>query len=335
MPTLVQLNFIVVLMLSACVNPQEKSTCASFQERIKSTYNFLPSQLNDKQREEKSAAMDKFWEEVKTNKVQSLPCLRQALADDKADPWFKFDGSNLLVSVDPSEDSKKIQIRNFGSANLDDVDLRVWVSTLAQRGYEGFDISNAAERWLNYPNARYFLPEHGAYEINASLGALILYGSMDEALATPALLRVINQPAHPGREIALEILLHENTLESLDALQRLDLSTLSSHARGLVEKEITRPDLFEPRQKPKTSRKQFLDAFQALLSGDSQPFFQLVSEVPDGERDVVATLTPDDLTLVRKVRRLMISRGNQHMIEYYDSFTRIIRTIIHNITKVR
>jgi hypothetical protein len=69
-----------------------------------------------------------------------------------------------------------------------------------------------------------------------------------------------------------------------------------------------------------------------LLNNDSGLFFDLVDRVPDGEKDVVATLTQEDLPLVRKVRRRMISAGNQHAIEYYASFTKIIRTMMFKNT---
>ena len=257
-----------------------------------------------------------------------IPCLRQALEDPKADPWFRFDGSNLLVSLEPSESSKSLQVRSLANTNLEDVDLGVWVSTLAVRGYEGFDTSVAAERWLSYPTARYFLPQHGAYEVNVITGALFLFGSMDESFATPALLRIVNNSEHPSRELALAILLSQVTPESLQALKKIDISNLSSKSRTVVEKELKHPDLLEPRSKPKTTRPEFIEAFEALLKGNPRLFLDLVSKVPDGEKDVVATLSQDDLPLVRKVRRRLIAGGSPHMIEYYESFTKIIRTIM-------
>ena len=55
---------------------------------------------------------------------------------------------------------------------------------------------------------------------------------------------------------------------------------------------------------------------------------ELVSKVPDGEKDVVAVLKPEDLPLVRKVRRMIIAKGNQHAIEYYNSFTEILMAFV-------
>jgi hypothetical protein len=315
--------------VSSLVHAQDKDTCSEFQQTIDSTYNFRPALLaNEAERNRKSAAMDKVWEGVKGNPTGLLVCLRRALEDPKADAWFRFDGSNLLVSLDDSRTAKELQIKSYAASNLEDVDLRLWVATLARRGVEGFDVSAAGERWLAYPRARYFLPEHGGYEVNVAAGALFIFGSMDETQATPALLRVISQSNHPGREAALAILLNENTRESLSSLKQLDVSSFSAKARNIIRDELDHPNLFQPRSIPKTSRKEFLDAFNAWLNGNPDPFLDLVAKVPDGERDVVATMTAEDLPLVRMVRRRMISVGNQHAIEFYESFTRIIKTIV-------
>jgi hypothetical protein len=308
---------------------QTRDSCADLNQTIKITYNFRPALLaNDAERNQKSAAMDKVWNSVKASPSELLPCLRQALDDPQADAWFRFDGSNLLVSLDPSEASKKLQIKSYVASNLDDVDLRLWVTTLARRGVEGFDVSEAGERWLMYPKARYFLPEHGAYEVKAFEGGLFIFGSMDEAQAVPALIRIVNQVGHPGRELALAILVNENTPESRRALKELDLSSFSSKARNVIRDELDHPKIFQPRSKPKTTRQEFLRAFNGLLTGDFRLFFDLVDKVPDGEKDVVAAMTREDLPLVRKVRRRMIAGGTQHAIEFYDSFTQIIRTMV-------
>jgi hypothetical protein len=151
---------------------------------------------------------------------------------------------------------------------------------------------------------------------------------MDEALATPALLKIVLDKSHPGRETALWALMNQATPESLQALKGINKDDFSGKAQSSLKALLTGPQLFEPRAKPKTSRQEFVNAFEKLLQGDSAPFVELTLKVPDGEKDVVAVLTRDDLPLVRKVRRLIISAGNQHSIEYYNSFTTILMTLV-------
>jgi hypothetical protein len=321
-------SFVFAVAFPLLVFCQAQKPCANFDKSVKATYDFRPARLADSERDNKSAAMDRFWEAVKANQDALLPCLKQSLEDPNADPWFRFDGSNLLVSLDPSASSKELQIKNYAATNLDDVDLRVWVGTLARLGAEGFDVSAPGERWLAYPKATYYLPEHGVVQVDKLLGAIFIFGSMDETLATPSLLKIAGLPEHPGRDQAISLLLMQATPEAIAGLKALNQEKLSSGAKSTLREHLTHPILFKARPKPKTSREQFLRAFNDAVRGDWKYFLQLVSEVPDGEKDVVATLKPEDIPLVRKVRRAMIARANQHAAEYYVSFTQILMTMI-------
>jgi hypothetical protein len=318
---------LLIFALPTIAVAQTRESCATFQSLVKTTYNFRPSKLSDPERESKVAAMDKVWSMATTNPKELLPCLRTMLENPNADPWFRFDGSNLLVELDPSPESKTIQIRNYTNVDLDDVHPQVWVETLARRGTEGFDVSEAGNRWLTYPKAQYFLPRHGAYEVKAFEGALFIYGSMDESQATPALLRIVREANSPAREPALWILMSQATPESLRSLKQIDATSFSAKAQKSLQALLTKPELITPRAKPKTTREEFLQAFQGIVDGKWDKFFDLVSQVPDGEKDVVAVLKPEDLPLVRKVRRMVIANANPHAIEYYHSFTSILMTM--------
>lgn len=320
----------VLCISSDSVLAKAEDSCADFERTIKATYNFRPALLTEPERDQKVAAMDAVWETVKSDRARLLPCLRKALEDTQADAWFRFDGSNLLVSLDPSNSSKILLIKNYTASNLDDVDLRLWVSNLAHLGAADFDVSAAGDRWLSYSKARYFLPEHGAYEVKRFQGALFIFGSMEESQATPALFKIVSKPDHPGREDALLLLINEATPESLRALKQIHPSGFSADARKRLKGVLEQPKLIEKRAKPKTSREEFLQAFKAMVNGNSRPFLDLVSEVPDGERDVVTALGRDDLPLVHKVRRLIVSNSNPHAIEFYDTFTDILRTMTRN-----
>jgi hypothetical protein len=318
---------LLIMTLPLIAVAQEKESCVTFQALIKRTYYFKPSKLSDSERDAKVVAMDKVWDMAKASPKELLPCLRAAIENPGADQWFRFDGSNLLVELDPSPESKAIQVRNYTNVDLADVHPQVWVETLAQRGAEGLDVSEAGNRWLTNPNAQYFLPRHGTFEVKAFHGALFIYGSMDESQATPALLKIVSQANHPGREHALWILMNQATPESLRVLKQIDASGFSAKAQNSLRVLLNKPELIAPRAKPKTSRGEFLKAFQGIARGDWDTFFRLVSQVPDGEKDVVAVLKPEDVPLVRKVRRLVIAQANPHAIEFYNSFTGILLTM--------
>ena len=322
------LALLLPLTLTTQSVPGGQNTCRQFQRAVKETYDFKPSRLSATQRKTKAAAMDRVWELAKGNPVAFVPCLRAELNDPQSDQWFRFDGSNLLVMLDPSPESKAEQNRQHTAVDLQDVDLRVWVSVLAQLGAEGFDVSEAGSRWLSYPEAEYYLPEHGAFKVDTLLGAIFIFGSMDETQATPALLRIAGTVGHTGRYNALSLLLMQATPEAIRGLQSVKQDGLAPDSLAKIRAHLRQPILIELRETPKTSRAQFLKAFNDAAKGDWDYFFRLVKEVPDGEKDVVATLKAEDAAVVRKARRLMIARTNQHAAEYYVTFTQILMTLV-------
>ena len=307
---------------------QSQSSCQGLTTRIRATYGFRPAQLSDQEQRVHAAALDTFWNVVKANRQTLLPCLRTSLTTPPDSGLFLVDGSNLLLTLDSSPAAKAIQVRAYSAARLDDVDLSVWVETLAQRGVDGFDVSTAANRWLHYPDAHYYLPEHGAYEVRRLEGALYLYGSMPESVATPALIRLVTSMQDPARQDALYLLLNQATPEALRALRALSPLSFSDTARAALEEFLRKPPLFERRPgRPLASRTDFLRVFHSLLAGDWSPFLDLADSVSDGERDVVTVMQKEDLPVLREVRRHVIAAANQHGTAYYDSFTRILWTL--------
>ncbi len=302
--------------------------CDSFQQTIKSTYNFKPALFNDADRHAASLKLDAFWNQVRQSRATLVPCLRQALKQDHSTSFFAIDGSMLLVNIDPSGASKALQVRKFVEADLDGSDLEHWVKTMALRGVEGFDTSAAGAKWLSYPKAKYNLSLHGGFPVDSFLGAVFIFGSMDEELATPVLARIANQVGHPHREDAIAILSSQATVASLRALKEINPNGLSAAARKTLTEIIEKPYLLKPRAQPRLTREENLRAFQGIVDGDYGPFREMVMKSPDGEVDAVATLRPEDIPLLRRARRASISRCNQHAVSDYASFTAILWSLV-------
>jgi hypothetical protein len=300
--------------------------CDQFEQTIRNTYNFNPALMASGQMQTQSGKLDVFWTQVRQSRTTLLPCLRKALKEDSSSSFFGIDGSMLLVDIDPSRASKALQVKKFISANLDGVDLEYWVHTMARRGVEGFDTSEAGAKWLSYPKARYQLSLHGGYPVNSFIGAVFIFGSMEEEFATPVLLRLVNEVGRPRdqRESALAILESQATHASLQALKQVNTSGLSADAGEGIRGLIDNPKLLKPRAHPKLTREEQLSAFQGIINGDYSAFRAMVMKAPDGEVDAVAMLRAEDIPLVRQARRASISRCNQHAISDYASFTQIL-----------
>jgi len=319
---------VLASLLAIPAGAQQNDACTEFNQLVAKTYNFDALKLTDDEKLAKEGELDRFWTTVQAKKKEYLPCLRAAVADEKSNAFFRYNGSNLLVELDPSLDSKKLQVEIYTQTDLDIVGTQRWVSTLTQRGIDGLDVSQAALRWLSDPEAVYDLPEHGGFEVGPFDGALFLYGSMDEAITTPALLKILEQENHPLREAALALLMRQATPQAIEAMKQVKMTGISPQLQEAVTAMLKEREFIEPRAKPETTRAEFIQAFNAILKGDTSKFSKLVREVPDGERDAVAVLLPEDLPLVRKVRRQFVSGGTPHSISYYDEFTSIIMMLV-------
>jgi hypothetical protein len=298
--------------------------CDSFQNTIKSTYNFNPARMNDAEVKVQSERLDVFWNQVRQSRATLVPCLRKALKEFASDGFFAIDGSMLLVDVDPSRASKALQVRKFIEANLDGTSLEYWVKTMARRGVEGFDTSAAGAKWLSYPKAKYNLAMHGGFPVDSFIGAVFIFGSMEEDLATPTLLRIVNDVAHPHRDDALAILMSQATPASLRALKEVNAAGFPEGTDKSIRELLENPNLLKPRARPKLTRAEQLVAFQGIIDGNYSAFREMVMKAPDGEVDAVATLLPEDIPLLRRARRASISRCNQHALSDYASFTKIL-----------
>jgi len=302
--------------------------CDTFQQEIGRTYNFNPAGMSDSQREVQSNRLDAFWSKVRQSRATLVPCLRKALNEERSDSFFNIDGSMLLVDVDPSRASKALQVRNFIKANLDGTDLEYWVKTMARRGVEGFDTSEAGAKWLAYPKAKYKDSVHGGFPVGSFFGAVFIFGSMDEDLAAPVLLRIVNQLDHPHRDDALAILMSQATSASMNALRQVNTAGFPRGTTEGIRELLEDPNVLKPRAKPKLTREEQLIAFQGIVDGNYGPFREMVMKAPDGEADAVATLLPEDIPLVRRARRASISRCNQHAVSDYGSFTKILWALV-------
>jgi hypothetical protein len=318
---------LVLFPFAVLAGPTGSNDCAAFKAQLQHTYGFRPSQLSAAAQESKTQEMDAVWRGV--SKSRSLAaCLKLALAEPTEDTFFLFDGSQLLVSVDRSREAKESLLQASARVSLDDVDLRSWVATASMLGLEGLDTSVLGKSWLAYPNAGYSLPDHGGYQVDRGNGAMFIFGALDERFATPALVDICRNASGGAKEIAAWLLMSQATPDALTAVARLNTSGLSDGALASRKALMEQPDLIAPREHPRTTRAEFLKAFSALVSGNKELFNRLVETVPDGERDLVSVSTPEDLDLIRRVRRYLIAKNNQHAIEEYNQFSQIIMTLV-------
>ena len=326
----ITVSLILLILLCGIDAFPQKDKCVELQKLIDKTYNFKPSKLNEQEQTAKSAEMDIVWNKVKSDKENFVPCLKKAMQKTDANNFFVFDASNLIFSFDKSDESKKFLVKSYSKVDLSDVNLAYWLPYVAALGYEGFDTTAAGDNWLRSSVEGFYLPQHGTRKVTKNIGSIVIFGSMDEKFATPALAKIASDEKHPAREIAVYLLAQQTTPEAFRELKSLDKKGFSESVKTAINNFVNNPKILKPREgEPKTTREQYLEAFQELANGKSKKFIELTIEVPDGEKDAVAVLKKEDIPLIRKARRYFAATANPHSPEWYKSFTNILMTMLY------
>jgi tetratricopeptide (TPR) repeat protein len=304
---------------------QSNAACGELARMVDATYGFRPSKLTKPEYDAKAKQLDAVWSYAEAHAAGVKGCLRQMLEEPRPGSYFPIDGSSLLVKIDPTSASRELQARLWTEANLADVDPRVWVETLAHLGVDGVDVSKAGRRWLTEPNLKYELPEHGGYEVTAYDGGVFLFGSMDEALARPALLEIARDVHSPGRLNALWLLLFQATTEAREALRGLPLDDLPAKARDGIAEALAAPAVPETPYKtiPIFQRAELVSALQARARDEREAFDQLAGQERFADSGA-QVLLPSDEVQVRLLRRKLVARSNQHGLDDYIVLSKLL-----------
>ncbi len=132
----------------------------SLSVEVNSIYNFKPAKLSDANQTIKSGQLDKFWAKVKSDTTIYLPQLRVELMAPAHNPYFYFDGSELLLSLSKTHHDEQLAADAIAKCSLDDISQREYVRVLNQLAADSINVTNAAVKILHDPKFSFYLPEH-------------------------------------------------------------------------------------------------------------------------------------------------------------------------------
>jgi len=155
-----RLTLFLVLAASCVAQAQTLTTQAAMHARVTSLYSFSPSKISMAQQSQKSQQMDKFWKDVKADPETTLPLLRVELADASNPSFFMMDGTSLLLSLSKETADGDLAAQALPRANLKDVVLSVYFSTVHDLSVSGADTTQAGLHILDDPKFRVSLPQH-------------------------------------------------------------------------------------------------------------------------------------------------------------------------------
>lgn len=202
-----RLTLIAFLILSA-LNSFSQSLCEKLAKAKKEYYGFKPNSLKGEQVQAKSADLDKFWELAKADPEKSLPCLKEMILSENNDPYFCFDASTLILSIDKKEQYLDVVLQGVNKADLGQLQLEAYLRVCFFLSKKGKDITAATEKLISEKGAHVFLTAH-AIDLSAIDASLFLYNTMSDEIAENSLINTIkngNATAKHNAAVVLNIL---------------------------------------------------------------------------------------------------------------------------------
>ncbi len=299
----------------------------------KKVFGYRPSQLKREQREVKSKQLDAFWDKARAMGTAAVPCLREMLQAEKDDGFFLFDASSLLLSIDQSSPTLEAVAGALRYADLKEVDPAAYIRLLIWLSWKDVDIGPLAEKYLTYPDVDTYLPQH-AMKLDRISGTVLLYGSMPTALADRYLIAALSFKEPYARSTAFYVLVLSMTEESFKNLQ--SHANLVADLPSELQHEIKQIRTYSPVKVPQTTqftRQKVLLRLHSVIRGasenideDNPPWVAGVEGFQDG---AIATLTEEDIPVLRQARRRSITGVSDEALYEYFALTKILLGLVN------
>jgi hypothetical protein len=156
-------------------------------EEVRATYAFAPHELTTQQIAEKSKVLDAFWTDARSRKSAYLPVLRSELARADASPFFRFDGSMLLLSLSDTPADRRVALGAIALCDLRDIQHTDYFREVHRLASLGEDTTEAALHILSDPEFEASVPQH-ALLLGQNYALVYMLLPIDHAVWLPRIL---------------------------------------------------------------------------------------------------------------------------------------------------
>lgn len=343
------------------------ASCDEIRAAKTKVYGFHVAQLNDAELDAKGREIEAFWNEVDAAGQVGTDCIRGMLKEEKNDHMFQFDAASALAQKDKSAETLKLVREAALQADFQETDPASYLALGLLLAHNGVDVAPLGEKVLRYPNAVIRVPEH-ALDLDTDTAALFLYGSMPVDEAVKALIPELQAPEASVRAGAAHLLAEMMTPEALAALsaweplKKVQEDYRRNDIQSVLKYQAPKPGDLE---NPKYTREQVLtiigglphtqeemdrvlltkgEAFDKEMRDKRLTQEQIAAEIAAREplygiaghteflRSAVATLKPEDLSVLREARRKSQANLSDESLNEYLAYTQILIGLMNRMT---
>jgi len=352
--------------IGAATARENMPSCADLRAQKEKVYGFHLTQLNEPQIEAKSKEIDAYWKQLQAAGQEGESCLKDMLASEKSDHLFQFDAASFLYQLDKSPESLAVVKDALVQTDFQETDPANYLSLALELSQRGVDIHALAAKLLLYPNAVIHISEH-SLDLDSDTAALFLYGSMEPAQASKALVAKLDAPEPFVRAAAAHLLAEQMTEVALRTLstwggladikedyRRNDILAVMKYeapdAVGLANPKWTREQVLQIIAGLPHTRKEFDDVMStrgaefdrqmrekkatqeelAKAVAESEPVYGIADHTAF-QNAAVATLKAEDFETVRQARRKSLFNISDESLSEYLAYTQIMIRMLNHL----
>ena len=299
-----------------------------FRVMLAGVYDFSPRKLNEEEREQKIKEMDRFWKLVSSDTNTYLPLLRQELRRPTQNPFFLFDGTNLLMEYSKRKSDLQLAADAYRRTELEDIRHETFFFNLHFISVEGVNTFAAIEKILDDPDFEVFIPQH-VLTLGQDYSALYCLLHLDVKHWVDKLVARLEQEKD-SRTIQSILLCLASSLtdRGRESIRRVSQTGPSEEIQEYAKRflsQVKQEDL--ENDNINLRRSEVFDFLESLVSGDI--YKQEDVDVERTMREVPYLLEKGDFARLHELRRKAARRVSDealHEIAYFTALMQYSRT---------
>jgi len=306
-------------------SPIARDSNASFEDRVRTIYNFKPARTSRPDQEIKSAEMDAIWETVDKNPPATLPLLRKELQRTGQNTFFCFDGAQLLLKHSKAPEDLQLAADSIGRAELDDVVQMDYFRATHRLAVGGANVWGCVDRILSDKSFKVFIPQHAMTLGQTNVVVYCLLPMKEEMYVAALSARLMREKETTAAKSLLTGLSIAVTPDAQVAIRDFAKATTDSSLRSMAETMLQLPSKKNLAGKEEGTREQLFVFLNDLVARRYDNPAYSFERFKKGAPHLVKK---EDLPRIRELRRAHASRVSDEAIEELQYLTVLMKVAL-------